>query len=212
MTAAPRETTESAASVVQLSGLSVTKNGTVICSVGELALKNGERLVIAGPNGSGKSTLLRVLAGLETDYAGRFETRIERRERAFVHQSPFLFRGTVRQNVEYGLVARSIDRTRREWQAQEWLMRLGIADLASRGVRDLSGGERRRVALARACVLRPKLLLLDEPLADLDESGIEAVCGAIAELSDSTIVIASPTPLPDGFSDRCVELKLDASG
>ncbi len=89
----------------------------------------------------------------------------------------------------------------------DWLKRLGMADLASRKVTNLSGGERRRTALARACVLRPKLLLLDEPLVDLDEPGIEAVRLALKELSDSTIVIASPTPMPDGFADRTFELK-----
>lgn len=204
MTDSPRE---SRRAIVALNGLAVSKNDKTICSVSELTINEGERLAVVGPNGSGKSTLLRVLAGLESDLTGNFESEIPRRDVVYVHQTPFLFRGTVQQNVEYGLKARSVPRAARSDQAREWLTQVGIAELADRDVKNLSGGERRRAALARACVLRPKLLLLDEPLADLDEAGIEAVRLALAGLSESTIVIASPTALPVGFADRTFDLQ-----
>jgi len=198
---------ESGRTVVALSGLAVSKNEKTICSVSELTINEGERLAIVGPNGSGKSTLLRVLAGLESDLTGNFICEVPQRDIVYVHQTPFLFRGTVQQNVEYGLKARSVPKAPRREQALAWLKRVGIAELAERDVKNLSGGERRRVALARACVLSPKLLLLDEPLADLDEAGIEAVRLALAKLNDSTIVIASPTTLPDGPGAHFIDMR-----
>ncbi len=191
---------------IRIDDLSVSKGNQVICRVAGFTVASGERLGVGGANGSGKSTLLRVLAGLEQDYAGTCRIDVPRRERVFVHQTPYLFRGTVLHNMVYGLAARSVKRSERRPLALDWLMRLGVADLADRHVAGLSGGERRRVALARACVLRPKLLLLDEPLADLDESGADRVREALAELSDSTILIASPIPLPEGLIARWFEL------
>jgi len=192
--------------VISAGDLTVSKSGQVICRLAEFTVFPGERLGIGGANGSGKSTLLRVLGGLERDFTGTCRIDIPPRDRVFVHQTPYLLRGTVLHNVAYGLAARSVERSERRRIALDWLARLGIADLAGRRVDSLSGGEGRRVALARACVLRPKLLLLDEPLADLDESGTRCVGEALAELSDATVLIASPIPLPDGLVARWVEL------
>lgn len=191
---------------IRIDNLSVSKGKQVICRVAGFTVAPGERLGVGGANGSGKSTLLRVLAGLEQDFAGTCRIDIPQRERVFVHQTPYLFRGSVLHNMVYGMAARSIIRSERRRLALDWLRRFGVADLVDRHVAGLSGGERRRVALARACALRPKLLLLDEPLADLDESGADHVRKALAELSDSTILIASPIPLPEGLVARWFEL------
>ena len=193
--------------VIRIAGLSVTKGSQTICSVASASVSQNERVGIVGANGSGKSTLLRVLAGFELDLTGDCSVEFEQRQRVLVHQSPFLFSGTVLSNVEYGPAARSIARAERRALAREWLDRLGMTGFADRRASTLSGGERRRVALARAFVLRPKLLLLDEPFAELDESGVTAVRGAIEELSDSTILIASPTPLSDGLVKTQFELQ-----
>ena len=84
----------------------------------------------------------------------------------------------------------------------DWLDRLQIDHMAARPTANLSGGERRRVALARALATCPQLLLLDEPLAELDDEAAAVVCETLRQLADTTIVIASPTPLPVGLVDK----------
>lgn len=186
--------------MIDIRDLHVSKEGRRICSVPELRVENGERLAVLGANGSGKTTLLRVLAGLEGDYVGQCVVQANRSDRIYVHQSPYLFRGTVLFNVTYGLKRQHLKRAERKRLGRQWLERLGVADRAEDSASHLSGGERRRVALARAFILQPRLLLLDEPLADLDRDGTSAVNAAIAELKQSTILIASPTSLPDGIA------------
>ncbi|MFT5325160.1 MAG: ABC-type nitrate/sulfonate/bicarbonate transport system ATPase subunit [Planctomycetaceae bacterium] len=191
---------------ITLSHLTVTKGEQIICKVTNAAIARGNTVGITGPNGSGKSTLLRVLAGLETDFEGNVHIDIPLADRVFVHQSPYLFSGTVLENVEYGLKARSVSKPVRRSRAELWLKRFGIGHLASRSARSLSGGEGRRTALARACVLEPELLLLDEPLADLDAAGAELVAQSLKELSGSTILLSSPTPLPQKLTESTINL------
>lgn len=192
--------------VVTVRQLVVTRTPGAICHVSDLQVTGGERVGICGPNGSGKTTLLRVLAGLEPHYEGECRVELSGRAVVYVHQSPYLFRGSVLDNVAYGLAARSLRRTRRRQIASDWLERLGIGHLAARNARTLSGGESRRVAIARAFAVQPRLLLLDEPLADLDDSGSHEVCSAIRSLGDTTVLIASPAALPPGIVDWTVRL------
>ncbi|MFP6764967.1 MAG: ABC transporter ATP-binding protein [Planctomycetaceae bacterium] len=192
--------------VIRINSLTVNRGDRTICRAPDVAVSRGERLGVTGPNGSGKSTLLRVLAGFEKSFRGECHVGLPPAELIFVHQTVLLFRGTVLNNVEYGLKAGSVPRSVRRQLAQKWLDRFEIGHLADRSIQRLSGGEARRTALARACVLSPSLLLLDEPLADLDTAGIDCVRAAFAALPDSTIVIGSPTPLPAGFVERSIEL------
>ena len=89
----------------------------------------------------------------------------------------------------------------------EWLDRLGIADLAHRRTGHLSGGEARRTALARACVLSPQLMLLDEPLSELDTAGIHCVQQSLNALPQTAILIASPKSLPKDFVEKSITLQ-----
>jgi len=134
---------------------------------------------IYGPNGAGKSTLLQALAGLLPLVSGQitFRGRVlgrglslleYHRQMAALFQEPLLLRGTVWHNVTLGLRLRGIPSAEQSRRVEPWLERLKIAHLAGRSVKTLSGGEAQRASLARALVLEPDILFLDEPLAALD--------------------------------------------
>ncbi len=188
--------------MIHIEQLRVAKNGRTICAVPALSVEPGERVAVLGANGSGKTTLLRVLAGLEKEFDGRCQIDVAPLERVYVHQAPYLFRGTVIANVTYGLRARGTAHADAAREATLWLDRLGMAELAASSAANLSGGELRRVALARALVLAPRLLLLDEPLAELDPEGEASVAAALDHLKQCTILVASPTELPPGMTQR----------
>ena len=190
------------APMIRVEQLEVHRGDACICGVGALEAQPGERLGIVGPNGCGKSTLLLVLAGLDATARGRCDVAVPVRDRVYVHQQPYLFLGTVLANASWGLRAHGVAAKAAARTAGEWLERLGVAHLAGRASHGLSGGEKRRVALARALALRPRLLLLDEPLAELDERGAELLAAAFAELKQTTILIGAPTELPAGLVSR----------
>lgn len=187
--------------MIEVTQLQVKRESKSICAVDELSVGAGDRLAVIGSNGSGKTTLLRVLAGLERDYLGDCRVDVDRLDRTFLHQRPYLFRGTVLANANYG------QRGGDDSHARSWLDRLGVGHLAHRSTENLSGGEVRRVALARSLVCQPRLLLLDEPLVELDPEASETVCEVLDSLQDTTIVIASPTELPNGLASSTYYLK-----
>ena len=140
-------------------------------------IKEGELVCILGPSGCGKTTLLNIIGGFVSDYSGDVflsDENInnippEKREIATVFQSYGLFtHKNVIDNVSYGLKLLKIDRNTREKRAQEMLEKVGLAGYDKKKIKELSGGEQQRVAIARSMVLNPKLLLLDEPLSNLD--------------------------------------------
>ena len=145
--------------------------------VDALSLHAGEALVILGPNGSGKSSLLRALGGLDPavgpDMLSRAGSGSGSSSGAvtLVFQRPAAFAGSVAHNVRVALLGRALPRRERDDRVSRALERFGIAALAEHDARTLSGGELRRLALARAFVLEPQVLLLDEPFDDLDAEG-----------------------------------------
>jgi len=149
--------------MIEISNLQVEREGKRICAVDQLSVAAAEKLAILGTNGSGKTTLLRVLAGLTSDFLGTCRIAVNTRQRTYLHQQPYLFRGTVLTNVQYGEQnragqgAHAKNSGARNSGARNWLDRLHVGHLAERSTADLSGGERRRVALARALAMRPKL-------------------------------------------------------
>jgi tungstate transport system ATP-binding protein len=164
--------------MIQIRDLLIHRNGRDVLQVDALDIQRGETLTVVGPNGSGKSTLLLALARLlkpsrgDILYDGRslkqWDELDYRRHISFVFQSPLLMDMTVEQNVALGLKFRSTPKDETRERVAKWMKQLGVESLAKRRAGQLSGGEAQRVSLARAFVLEPELLLLDEPFAALD--------------------------------------------
>ena len=140
-------------------------------------IKEGELICILGPSGCGKTTLLNIIGGFVSDFSGDVllsDENInnippEKREIATVFQSYGLFtHKNVIDNVSYGLKLLKIDKHMRKKRARDMLEKVGLAGYEKKKIKELSGGEQQRVAIARSMVLNPKLLLLDEPLSNLD--------------------------------------------
>lgn len=175
-----------------LRGLRVRYPPSFEVDVPALDVRRGEVLAVIGRNGSGKSTLLRVLGLLQAPQAGEvwFQGRpttvggglAARRRMAIVFQQPLLADGTVAANVALGLRFRGVSAQARDARVARWLERFGITALAGRHARALSGGEAQRTALARALVLEPDVLLLDEPFGGLDQPTRAALLPDLGEI------------------------------
>jgi tungstate transport system ATP-binding protein len=158
----------------------------------DLQIHSGERVALIGANGSGKSTLLRVLHGLLRPSAGAV-LRDEAMRQAMVFQRPFALRASALANVALALWLRGARWRAAKAAALEALGRVGLAAVALRNARTLSGGQLQRLALARAWSLQPQVLLLDEPTASLDPHAKREVEALMAEFAASgmTLVFAS---------------------
>jgi molybdopterin-binding protein len=173
---APPRSTEGVP-LLQARGLEHSYAGRRVVAVEDLRIHRNEVVAILGPNGAGKSTLFRLLLALEKPDAGEVwldgrplehGDQKARRRLVGVFQNPRLFSGTVRANLEFGLRANHVPRSRWATRVDRAARELGIGHLKEADVARLSGGEARRVALARGLVLEPDVLLLDEPTANLD--------------------------------------------
>jgi len=162
---------------LELRGISKRFGGVVALDEISLSVRQGEFLTLLGASGCGKSTTLRVISGLIEPDEGEIlldgnpigNVPVHRRETALVFQSYALFpHMTVAQNVAFGLKMRGLLQSEAQPRIGEALDLVELDGLASRLPRELSGGQQQRVALARAIVTRPKVLLLDEPLSNLD--------------------------------------------
>jgi ABC-type Fe3+/spermidine/putrescine transport system ATPase subunit len=170
-----------------------SREGGFELRVEALDLLAGGVLAVLGPNGAGKSTLLRTLAGLEAPLRGSIERRVAGPV-TMVFQRPIAFSGSVVHNVATALSGLRLARAQRRERVAEALEHFDIARLASRRAVTLSGGELRRLALARAFALRPAVLLLDEPFHDLDPAGQEALSLDLRRaIADTNVAVAVVT-------------------
>ncbi|KAA2316093.1 ABC transporter ATP-binding protein [Pseudooceanicola sediminis] len=164
---------------VQIDGVAKSFSGTVALEPVWLKIRRGEFLTLLGPSGCGKTTLLNLIAGfLEADEGELFINRDlvtqvppHQREIGIVFQNYALFpHMNVAQNVAYGLRTRRVSKAETAERVREALALVKLEDFADRRPRQLSGGQQQRVALARALVIRPRVLLLDEPFSALDRN------------------------------------------
>ena len=176
--------------VLEARGLSVARAGTPVLRDVDLVLRRGDVLAVLGPNGAGKSTLLAALAGLVAPLGGSV---VSRGRVAAALQAPALANRSVRANVEAALAWWGVTRGDRRERARAALRTLGVAHLEDRPARALSGGEARRVHLARAIAVMPDVLLLDEPFAGLDTPTradlLDDATAAIADPHRATVVV-----------------------
>lgn len=206
---------------LRASGISVHRNGRLALQPADFAVRSGETVGVYGPNGAGKSTLLQALAGLLPLSSGTITVAGQvlghdlsplayHRRIAAVFQEPLLLRGTVLHNVGLGLALRGVDKSEREARVRPVLEQLKIVDLANRTIEMLSGGEAQRVSLARALVLDPEVLFLDEPFAALDQPTRRRLVQEFAELLRArrmaTVFVTHDLAEASLLCDRCAIL------
>jgi NitT/TauT family transport system ATP-binding protein len=134
-----------------------------------LAVDEGRFVSLVGPSGSGKSSLLRAVIGLQQPLSGTVETDFARSQVGLLFQDDALLPWkTARDNVALGLTFSGMERSKALVEAEAWLERLDLVGFGDRCPRRLSGGQRKRVALAQVLAMKPKLILMDEPFASLD--------------------------------------------
>ena len=192
----------------------------------DISLYPGKCILLSGNNGSGKTTLLKIIAGLETpsraeiELSGKSQSwksaiRSIRREIIYLHQQPYLLSGTVESNVSYGLRFTHLNRKQLRESVKEALEWAGLADVAKQQAKTLSGGVQQRVAFTRAWILKPKVLLLDEPVANMDIESRKQACDLLKRMKSegmSIVITSHDMNIFDGLIDSHFSLsegKLD---
>jgi NitT/TauT family transport system ATP-binding protein len=149
--------------------LTISYGGEPVLAGVSLAVADGSFVSLVGPSGSGKSSLLRAVIGLQQPLSGTVETNLSRSQVGILFQDDALLPWkTARDNVALGLTFNGMERSKALAEAETWLERLDLAGFGDRFPRHLSGGQRKRVALAQVLAMQPKLILMDEPFASLD--------------------------------------------
>ena len=149
--------------------LTLSYGGAPVLEGASLDVGDGRFVSLVGPSGCGKSSLLRAVIGLQPPLSGAIELELKRAEVGILFQDDALLPWkTARDNVALGLALNGMEQQRALDEAEQWLDRLGLAGFGDRFPRRLSGGQRKRVALAQVLAMRPRLILMDEPFASLD--------------------------------------------
>lgn len=179
---------------VRFENLQKSYDGRKVLDIDTGIIKSGSRTAVIGPNGAGKSTLLRILAGLEKADSGSIlyngNTEFPQMDATMVFQKPYLISTTVEKNIAYPMKLRGFGDEEIEKRVFELTEELGLASFRKQKSWKLSGGETQKVALARALSFKPKLLLLDEPTANVDPYTTAEIEKMLIKASEySTIVL-----------------------
>lgn len=150
----------------------VRRRATRLIGPVDLSLDGDGITIVMGPNGSGKTSLLRLMHGLERAASGAVAWAVPQAEaqvrQAYVFQTPTMMRRSVTECIAYPLIVHGVARRDARRQARGWAEQVGLGDALERNARVLSGGEKQKLALARALIRAPEILFLDEPCANLD--------------------------------------------
>lgn len=205
--------------MLEIVDVTMSFDGTTVLDHISATVGDGEVVALLGPSGSGKSTLLRIVAGLESPdhgtvrIGGRDVTGVptHRRGVGLVFQDEQLFpHRDVARNVGFGLEMTGVPGDERRVRVDELLDLVGLAGFGGRRVTDLSGGEAKRVALARALAPRPAVLLLDEPLTGLDrdlhDRLAREVAGILRATGTTAVWVTHDRAEADSVADRVIEL------
>ncbi|MCE9661960.1 ATP-binding cassette domain-containing protein [Halomonas sp. M5N1S17] len=181
MTQMAHQLPELAIPALRFEGASVVHRGQTLLQPLTLSLDGCRRTLVMGPNGAGKSLLMRLAHGLLLPSAGQVYWEGKPPRQAMVFQRPVLLKRSALDNLTYALAVSGTPWRARKPLAREALARFGLSPLERRPARVLSGGEQQRLALARAWLLNPKVLFLDEPTAALDPASMRAVEAAVVD-------------------------------
>ena len=204
--------------MIDVVDLTVRRGDRVVFRRARLHVERGERIAVHGPSGCGKTTLLHAIAGLVIADTGQIvldgvdvtTTATHRRGIGLVFQDDRLFpHFDVADNVAYSLRMRGMSRNERRRHANDWLERVGLGGFAQRSIDSLSGGEAKRVALARALAAQPSVVLLDEPLTGLDETLHDQLLADVrdlfAQLGTTVVLVTHDRTEGAALADRAVE-------
>lgn len=204
---------------VRIESVDVSFDGTQVLTAASLTIDAGEVVALLGPSGSGKSTLLRVIAGIVRPERGRVEiggvdmisTPTHRRGVGMVFQDNQLFpHRSVADNIGFGLKMAGVARSERAIRVREWLDRVGLSGFDARHVTELSGGEAKRVALARTLAPRPRVVLLDEPLTGLDrelhDQLVTELSTLLHDVGCTALLVTHDVDEAHSIADRTVRL------
>ncbi len=168
-----------------LSGATVRRKSHCLLGPVDLTLTDAPATMVIGPNGAGKTTLLRVLHGVERLSGGAVNWAVPaseaQRRQAYVFQAPIMLRRSVAENLRYPLKLNHVPRTEADRIIPEWANRIGLGDALATPAPRLSGGEKQKLALARALIRQPDVLFLDEPCANLDGASTREIEALLQE-------------------------------
>ena len=180
---------------ITISNLRKSYDGRQVLDVKEGRVRSGSRTAIVGPNGAGKSTLLKIIAGLESPDEGTVlyngNNQFPQMDVTLVFQKPYLISSTVEKNIAYPMKLRGFSPEQIEKRITELTEELNLSGFRKQKSWKLSGGETQKVALARALSFRPKLLLLDEPTANIDPYTTSEIERMLLSITDTTIIMVT---------------------
>ncbi|ODS35795.1 MAG: hypothetical protein A7316_01370 [Candidatus Altiarchaeales archaeon WOR_SM1_86-2] len=189
--------------IIEISNLNKNYDGKQVLKNINLNVTEGEIFAVIGPSGAGKTTILRIINMLDKPTSGKIffnnrdynnRNRLKtRRKMVLLFQDTGVMSGSVYDNVSYGLKIRGVDKTEIKEKVANALREMGIESYGKRDVKTLSGGEKQRMAFARATVFNPELILLDEPTANLDPKNVGVVEKIIKKINKSNTTIIMST-------------------